>query len=58
MITGKDLVAWGFEPSPWFTSAIAEANRLVAAEPDAVLLDVIMALQAFAPPPVDLRVPA
>jgi hypothetical protein len=25
-ITGKDLIAWGFEPGPWFNAAIVAAN--------------------------------
>lgn len=28
MITGKDLVAWGFEPGKWFPAAIAAAQRM------------------------------
>lgn len=28
MITGKDLIAWGFTPGPWFKDAIGHANAL------------------------------
>jgi RNA-splicing ligase RtcB len=29
MITGKDLIAWGYTPGPWFKPAIERANELV-----------------------------
>ena len=30
MITGSDLIAWGFNPGKWFPGAIAEASRMRA----------------------------
>jgi tRNA-splicing ligase RtcB len=35
MITGKDLIAWGYRPGPWFPAAIAAANEASAAGKDA-----------------------
>jgi len=29
MITGKTLIDWGFEPGPWFTSALRGANQML-----------------------------
>ena len=30
MITGKDLIAWGYTPGPWFKAAIERANEALA----------------------------
>jgi RNA-splicing ligase RtcB len=30
MITGNDLISWGYEPGPWFKTAIVRANQYVA----------------------------
>ncbi len=49
MITGKDLIAWGFTPGPFFKAAIVEANRL-AQDSDIEQFEIIEALNAFAPP--------
>lgn len=50
-ITGKDLIAWGFEPGKWFGGALLAAN---AAEDTGVSRDDIRSMVAkhFAPPPV------
>lgn len=49
MITGKSLIAWGYQPGPWFAAAIsaAEQARLSGAD-DAVIR---AAIDRFAPPP-------
>lgn len=52
MITGADLIAWGFKPGPWFAPALIEANRL--ADEGALIGQITDALAAFVPPPVDL----
>lgn len=59
MITGHDLIQWGFKPGPWFKAAIVEANRL-AQDPDIETFEIVEALQAFAPPEpvyIPLRAP-
>ena len=48
MITGKDLIAWGYKPGPWFPAAIEVANRAQAAGGDARA-----AVDAVAPPRVE-----
>jgi tRNA-splicing ligase RtcB len=48
MITGKDLIAWGYKPGPWFPAAIEAANAAQAAGGDARA-----AAAALAPPPVE-----
>lgn len=42
-ITGRDLIAWGYAPGPWFAQALAAANA-GAEDPRAVVA-------RFAPPP-------
>ena len=56
MITGKDLIAWGFAPGSWFQQALQAAN---AAEAGGADRDTIRAVVAScAPPPVlSLRAP-
>lgn len=49
MITGHDLIQWGFKPGPWFKQAIVEANRLVM-EQDYSEPELIAALGVYAPP--------
>lgn len=47
MITGKDLVQWGFKPGKWFAGALAEAQRM---EGEGVSHDAIFAhLQTLQP---------
>jgi RNA-splicing ligase RtcB len=47
-VTGKDLIAWGYRPGPWFPAAIAAANQASAAG-----ADVRAAIDAIAPPVVE-----
>lgn len=47
VITGADLIAWGYTPGPWFKPAIAEANLHVANGADES--DVQIVLARFAP---------
>jgi RNA-splicing ligase RtcB len=51
MITGNDLIAWGYEPGPWFKAAIAHANvmKLNGNDEGAIREE----LTSFAPPPVE-----
>jgi hypothetical protein len=52
MITGSDLIAWGYTPGPWFSQALSEASRLAAMgiEPDKIRKRLAM----FAPEPVTM----
>jgi tRNA-splicing ligase RtcB len=53
MITGKDLVAWGFEPGKWFPAAIAAAQRM---ESEGRNADEILAqVRAMQPTEIPLR---
>lgn len=52
MITGSDLIAWGYKPGPWFKSALDLANRLEST--GALPLQIVQALDDFAPAPVEL----
>ncbi len=55
MITGKDLIGWGFRPGKWFPQAIAAANELAAEGADEATMRAAVA--TFAPPePLDLSV--
>jgi tRNA-splicing ligase RtcB (3'-phosphate/5'-hydroxy nucleic acid ligase) len=58
-ITGKTLIAWGYQPGPWFAAAIAAAETARAAGENEAAIRA--AVDAFAPPPapkpVPLRVP-
>ena len=50
MITGNDLIAWGFEPGPWFRAALENINEFMSrggSEEDAKRF-----LKTFAPEPV------
>lgn len=49
-LTGKDLIAWGFEPGKWFADAIAVANAARARGADESALRALVA--EHAPPPV------
>ncbi len=52
MITGSDLIAWGYTPGPWFKAALARANALQDSGED---IDTIQSeLATFAPEPVEL----
>lgn len=47
MITGKDMIGWGFTPGPWFKEALLHANLLQEnGHPQA---DIIVALKDFEP---------
>jgi RNA-splicing ligase RtcB len=48
MITGNDLIAWGFKPGPWFKAAIAHAN--IMKEAGATDAELPALLQSYAPP--------
>ncbi len=48
MITGKDLITWGYKPGPWFPAAIEAANAAQAAG-----RDVRAAVDKLAPPRVE-----
>lgn len=50
MITGADLIAWGYTPGPWFKAAIVEANRHLDAGAGDYYIR--LALAKFAPDPV------
>lgn len=51
MITGKDLIAWGFTPGPWFKDALAHAATL---ETMGVTGDDLREqLKTFEPAPID-----
>lgn len=52
MITGADLIAWGYTPGPWFKAALERANELHDMGED---LDMIRSeLLSFAPEAVEL----
>jgi tRNA-splicing ligase RtcB (3'-phosphate/5'-hydroxy nucleic acid ligase) len=57
MITGKTLIAWGYQPGPWFAAAIAAAERarLAGADEAAVRAEVDRFAPAPLPPAVGLR---
>jgi len=59
MITGKTLIAWGYEPGPWFAAAIASAEkaRCAGADEPAIRAIVERYAPAPAPPSVGLRDP-
>ena len=59
MITGKTLIAWGYEPGPWFAAAIAAAEkaRCAGADEPAIRAIVERYAPAPAPPSVGLRDP-
>jgi RNA-splicing ligase RtcB len=44
-ITGRDLIAWGYKPGPWFPAALEAANAPGVEDPRA-------AVAPFAPPPM------
>lgn len=50
MITGKDLIAWGHKPGPWFAAAIAAANKVE--QTNGALDDVKAAVEGLKPAPV------
>lgn len=49
MITGKTLIAWGYEPGPWFAAAIAAAEEARRSGADEAAVRAIVG--RFAPPP-------
>lgn len=52
MITGADLIAWGYKPGPWFKAALERANALrEAGEEIHIIQD---ELSTFAPEPLKL----
>ncbi len=52
MITGKTLIAWGYQPGPWFSAAIAAAEKARSAGADeAAIRAVVDQLAPAAPPP-------
>ena len=57
MITGKTLIAWGYEPGPWFAAAIAAAEEARCAGDDEPAIRAIVERFAPAPPSVGLRDP-
>src|SRR5262245_35547492 len=54
MITGKTLIAWGYQPGPWFSAAIAEAEKARRAGADEAAIRAIV--DRFAPPPAPTAV--
>jgi len=42
MITGKTLIAWGYEPGPWFAEAIAAAEKSRLAGGDEVAIRAVV----------------
>ena len=48
MITGKELIAWGFKPGKWFPQAIDAANELAANGADEATIR--EAVAGFMPP--------
>lgn len=50
MITGKDVISWGFKPGKWMGAALVELNRAAAQGADQDALRAIV--QAHLPPPV------
>ena len=55
MITGKTLIAWGYQPGPWFADAIAAAEKARASGADEAAIRAIV--DGFAPPPLPPAVP-
>ena len=55
MITGKTLIAWGYQPGPWFADAIAAAEKARASGADEAAVRAIV--DGFAPPPLPPAVP-
>ena len=55
MITGKTLIAWGYQPGPWFAEAIAAAEMARAAGADEAAIRA--AVDRHAPPPAPEPVP-
>src|SRR5215468_10616890 len=49
MITGKTLIGWGYKPGPWFTEAVAAAERARRAGANEVAIRAIV--ERYAPPP-------
>jgi hypothetical protein len=47
MITGKTLIAWGYQPGAWFADAIAAAEKARAAGADEAAIRAIV--DGFAP---------
>lgn len=52
MISGSDLIAWGFAPGPWFKAALDRANKLHSGGCDEDTIR--QALACFAPEPVEM----
>ena len=50
MITGKDLIAWGYQPGKWMGEALPALNRAAAEGADETVLRAIV--EAHLPPPV------
>jgi RNA-splicing ligase RtcB len=53
-ITGKTLIAWGYEPGPWFPAAIAAARTVLANGGDEAAARRVVA-ELAPPPPLPLR---
>jgi len=49
MISGKTLIAWGYQPGPWFAAAIAAAERARLAGADEKAIRAVV--DGLAPPP-------
>lgn len=49
-VSGRDLIAWGHKPGPWFAAALAAANAAGVEDPRAVVA-------RFAPPPAPAPIP-
>lgn len=52
-VTGKDLIAWGFAPGPWFAAALASANAALAEGADESTIRSV--IERHVPPPVATR---
>src|SRR5262245_55487952 len=50
MITGTTLIAWGYQPGPWFADAIAAAEKARASGADESAIRAVV--DGFAPPPL------
>jgi tRNA-splicing ligase RtcB (3'-phosphate/5'-hydroxy nucleic acid ligase) len=50
MITGKTLIAWGYQPGAWFADAIPAAEKARASGADEAAVRAIV--DEFAPPPL------
>jgi len=58
MITGKDLIGWGYKPGPWFAGAIAAANAALAkGENEAAVRQAVAHLAPAIRPVQKLRAP-